>query len=125
MIDMHAQVTPKLMLWLHTAATSSEAYYRKEMEFFNAVARNNPLFCPSDSTFVKMPRSSIERWAWDRGQGRTLAQTFEATYERLNTTPPTWVNEENMLLTGRRLFSALEQFLFTPLNTKLLMKDCP
>lgn len=125
MLDLHTQVAPKLMLWLHTAATSSEAYYRKEMEFFNAIARNNPLFCPADSIFAKLPTRSIERWAWDRGQGRTLAQTFEATYERLNTTPPTWVSEENMLLTGRRLFSALEQFLFAQSNAKRLMKAYP
>lgn len=125
MLDLHAQVAPKLMLWLHTAATSSEVYYRKEMEFFNAVARNNPLFSPADSTFAKLPTRSIERWAWDRGQGRTLAQTFEATYERLNTTRPTWVSEENMLLTGRRLFSALEQFLCAPSSAKRLMEAYP
>lgn len=124
-LNLHAQIAPKMMFWLHTAKSTSAAYYNKEMAFFHTVAANNPLLNPADSVYSNLHAHSIERHIWQRGHGRTLALTLELGYTHYNTTPLVFVTPENLIQTGERLVWAVGDFLLRPSSLDRWAKAYP
>lgn len=124
-LNLHAQIAPKMMFWIHTAASTSGAYYDKEMSFFHTVATHNPLLNRADSTYSNLHQKTIERCFWERGAGRTLALTLEESYSHYNTTPEIQANPEQWVRSGERLLGAIGDFLLQPDAAKVFIKAYP
>lgn len=96
-LNMHSQIAPNITYWIHSAGSTSGAYYKELMLLANLTISGNPYFFKKDLNFSKVASRYLEGWFWDNFKGRTLAVTFETPYTYYGEKPDgEWVTVENL-----------------------------
>jgi len=100
-LNMHSQTTPQLTYWIHSASSTSQVFYNKQMSFANFTMTRTPLFGKDDLLFSDLPKNCLEGWIWERFSEQTLALSFETPYTYYKNLPyGTWVTLENLNTLG-------------------------
>jgi len=125
-LNMHSQTTPHLTYWIHTASSTSQGFFNKQMLLANLTMARTPFFDKNDLLFSDLPDNCLEGWIWERYGERTLALTFETPYTYYNNLPyGTWVTLENLKMLGTSTLYAIgDYFKFTTLE-KLVPDSIP
>ncbi len=116
-LNMHSQITPHLTYWIHTASSTSQVFYNKQMLLANLTMALTPLFGKDDLLFSDLPKNCLEGWIRERFGDQTLALTFETPYTYYNKLPyGTWVTLENLNSLGEISLCAIGDYfkLSTP-----------
>ena len=119
-LNMHSQVEPVAIYWVHTAESTSMPYFRDLLLLSNLTMFQNPWFGKSDLRFSAGGASGaryVEGWIWNKSQGKTLAVTYETPYTYYQLQPDgDWVTIENLREKGRLMLNAVGDYfsLSTP-----------
>jgi len=116
-LNMHSQVEPKATYWVHTAASTSMAYFRNQLLLANLTMFQNPWFGKKDLNFSEGGSRYVEGWTWNNFKDRTLAITFETPYTYYQLQPDgDWVTIQNLRQMGGLLLNAVGDYfgLSTP-----------
>ncbi|NLH60479.1 MAG: T9SS type A sorting domain-containing protein [Ignavibacteriales bacterium] len=107
--NIHSQASPFCTFWIHTAASTSDAFYRRQIQFANLNTSNNPYFVPSDYSFSSLSMTFPEGWLWSNHGEQVLALTYETPYDFYST--GSLVTNDNLKWLGERLLYSIAEFL--------------
>lgn len=111
-LNMHSQTDPNLTYWIHTAESTSPAYYKELMLLANLTIDRNPYFGKADLSFSKVGSRYLEGWFWDHFGEQTWAATFETPYTHYFKNPESeWVTLHNLQQSAWHNVYALGDYL--------------
>ncbi len=93
-LNMHSQVADFATFWIHTASSTSDYFFRKEMQFANLQASNSEFIKPSDFSYSNLQSYFPEGWMWANWGSQIMALTYETPYTKFSN--GTWI--DNSLL---------------------------
>lgn len=107
--NLHSQASPFCTFWIHTAASTSDYFYRRQIQFANLNTSNNPYFVPSDYSFSSLSMTFPEGWLWSNHGDKVLALTYETPYDFYSSGG--LVTNDNLKWLGERLLYSIAEFL--------------
>jgi hypothetical protein len=113
-LNMHSQAASYCTFWIHTAASTSPYFYRREYQFSNLNISDNPYFVSNDYSESSLKPYFPEGWLWKNHGDQVMALTYETPYDnyfRSNSEPFTEVTNENLFEIGRRTVYAIAEYL--------------
>ena len=113
-LNMHSQASSYCTFWIHTAASTSPYFYRREYQFSNLNISDNPYFVRNDYSESSLKPYFPEGWLWKNHGDQVMALTYETPYDnyfKSNNEPFTEVTNENLFEIGRRTLYAIAEYL--------------
>lgn len=107
--NLHSQASPFCTFWIHTAASTSDYFYRLQLQFCNLNTSENPYFVKSDYRFSSLQSKFPEGWLWSGWGDQVLALTYETPYDWYSNNQ--LVTIENLKFLGNKLVYAIAEFL--------------
>ncbi len=107
--NLHSQVSSFCTFWIHTAASTTPNFYRKEFQISNLNTSDNPYFTPNDYSFSSLKTVFPEGWLWSNYGSDVMALTYETPYDKYST--DIWVTNENLYQIGFRTVYAVAEYL--------------
>jgi len=95
-LNMHSQTINNVTYWVHTASSTSDYFYKKELKLCYFTMFDRTYFGKEDLVFSDLAERYAEGWAWNRAGDKTLALTFETPYTYYNNNPNLWLTSENL-----------------------------
>ena len=86
-LNMHSQVAPRVTYWIHTAGSTSDAFFRREMLLSALTMNHTTRYAPGEQSFSALNERYCEGWIWNMFGEHTLAMTFETPYTYYNDNP--------------------------------------
>ncbi|NUN08357.1 MAG: T9SS type A sorting domain-containing protein [Ignavibacteriaceae bacterium] len=108
-LNLHSQASPFATFWIHTAASTSAYFYRREMQFCNLNISDNPYFVASDYSFSSLQPKFPEGWLWNNHGEQVMALTYETPYDFYSM--GTLVTNENLYYLGERTLYSVGEYL--------------
>jgi hypothetical protein len=108
-LNLHSQASPYCTFWIHTAASTSANFYRREYQFSNLNTSDNPYFMQSDYRESALQSKFPEGWLWALHGEEVMALTYETPYDRYSSN--VWVTNENLFELGHRTVYAISEYL--------------
>lgn len=108
-LNLHSQASPFATFWIHTAASTSNFFYRREMQFSNLHTSDNPYFMQSDYSFSSLQSKFPEGWLWNNHGAEVMALTYETPYDFYSNSQ--LVTIENLKYIGERTLFATAEYL--------------
>lgn len=119
--NLHAQATQSCTFWIHTASSTSDYYYRRELQFCNLNTSENPFFEKIDYSFSSLLPRFPEGWLWNLHSSNVLALTYETPYDFYST--DLLVTNENLKWLGEKLIYSISEFLEISHPKRLLLDN--
>lgn len=120
-LNMHSQTDPNITYWIHTAESTSLAYYKELMLLANLTLQGNAWFGKGDLSFSKVGSRYLEGWFWDHFGEKTWAATFETPYTYYSKNPEgEWVTLNNLQQSARNNVYALGDYLQLGRNNRVV-----
>lgn len=111
-LNMHSQIAPHVTYWIHSAESTSPAFFRREMLLSALTMNHTDLYHPGDQSFSKLKDIYPEGWYWSLFGEQMLAMTFETPYTYYNRDPNgVWVTTENLAQLGEASLAAVSDIL--------------
>jgi hypothetical protein len=107
--NLHSQAASFCTFWIHTAASTSNLFYKKQIWFANLNTSGNPYFEQSDYSFSTLSLTFPEGWQWANWGEATMALTYETPYYFYSTN--ILVSNENLKQLGERLVYSIAEML--------------
>jgi hypothetical protein len=107
--NLHSQAAPYCTFWIHTAASTSDYFYRRQLQFCNLNTSENPHFVKSDYRFSSLQSKFPEGWLWNGWGDQVLALTYETPYDWYSNNQ--LVTIDNLKYLGNKLVYAIAEFL--------------
>lgn len=79
--NLHSQASEFCTFWIHTAGSTTDYFYRKQLQFCNLNTSGNAYFKPSDYSYSSLSMTFPEGWLWSLNREATLALTYETPYD--------------------------------------------
>ena len=108
-LNLHSQAAPFCTFWIHTAASTSDYFYRREYQFSNLNTSDNPYFRQDDYSESSLKSYFPEGWLWNNFNDKVMALTYETPYDRYSNDD--WVSIENLAEIGKRTVYAIAEYL--------------
>lgn len=108
-LNMHSQVANYATFWLHTAASTSEYFYRKQLQFANLQSSNTDFIKPSDYSYSALQPYFPEGWMWANWGDQIMALTYETPYTRFSN--GTWIDNSILSLFGKQTVYGIMEYL--------------
>ncbi|MBX2977239.1 MAG: T9SS type A sorting domain-containing protein [Ignavibacteriaceae bacterium] len=108
-LNLHSQAAPYCTFWIHTASSTSDFFYRREMQFSNLNTSDNPYFVQSDYRFSNLSSTFPEGWLWNNHGDKVMALTYETPYDFYSNNE--LVTIENLNYLGERTVYAIAEYL--------------
>ena len=111
-LNLHSQVAPHVTYWIHTAQSTSDSFFRREMLLSALTMNHTKFYASGEEGFSKLSSRFAEGWYWNRFGEKTLAMTFETPYTYYNRNENgEWVTTENLSGLGASLLTAVSDLL--------------
>ena len=120
-LNLHSQASSNCTFWIHTAASTSDNYYRRENQFANLSTSDNPYFAQSDYSFSSLKGYFPEGWLWNNWGSGVIALTYETPYDHYSNND--WVSNENLYEIGSRTVYAISEYLDLSYPKWILLDD--
>ncbi len=120
-LNMHSQISGTITYWIHTAESTSELMFRKQMLLSALTINDNPLFSPADLSFSDVAPRYAEGWVWNRSGNSTVAITFETPYTYYkNDKSGEWVSLDNLKSLANNSLFAISDYLGISSDARIL-----
>ncbi len=121
-LNMHSQIANSATYWIHTAKSTNDAFFAKQLLLSNLTSNDNPFYSSADQSFSDMAPRYVEGWMWNKFHDRTLAITFETpyTYFRENIKGE-WVSTQNLDKLALNSLNAITDLLELPVKSRLVV----
>ncbi len=113
-LNLHSQASSHCLFWVHTANSTSQYFYTKELQFSNLNISDNNYFLKEDIGESNLRSYFPEGWLWNNYGDQVMALTYETPYNnyfRNNSEPYIEVTTENLGEIGRRTVYAIAEYL--------------
>ncbi len=107
--NLHSQASPYCTFWIHTAESTSDYFYRRQLQFCNLSISENPYFVKSDYRFSSLQSKFPEGWLWNGWGSHVLALTYETPYDWYSSNE--LVTIDNLKFLGHKLVYGIADFL--------------
>jgi murein tripeptide amidase MpaA len=107
--NLHSQAAPYCTFWIHTSASTSATFYRREYQYSNLNTSDNPYFDPGDFEESTLQPYFPEGWLWANHGEQVMALTYETPYDKYST--DIWVTNSNLMELGNRNVYAIAEYL--------------
>jgi len=108
-LNMHSQVANYATFWIHTASSTSDYFYRKQMQFANLQAGNSEFIKPSDFSYSNLQAYFPEGWMWANWGDQILALTYETPYTYFSNGQ--WIDNSILNLFGKQTVYGIMEYL--------------
>jgi hypothetical protein len=108
-LNLHSQAAPYCTFWIHTPASTSDYFYRREYQFSNLNTSDNPYFVQDDYSESYLQRYFPEGYLWDIHGDAVMALTYETPYDQYSSDE--WVTNESLFQIGYRTVYAVAEYL--------------
>jgi len=108
-LNNHSQLSGEATFWVHTAESTSQAFFISEMTFANLCCIYSPYMTVQDLAFSNVGSRYVEGWFWDHFRERTLALTLETPHSFYSSGE--WVTTDNLKLFGEQVLQAIATYL--------------
>jgi hypothetical protein len=108
-LNMHSQVANYATFWIHTAASTSDYFYRREMQFSNLQAANSPYIPQIDFSYSTLQQYFPEGWMWANWRDSIMALTYETPYTRFSNN--VWIDNNILNEFGRQSVMGIMEYL--------------
>ncbi len=108
-LNMHSQVANYATFWIHTASSTSDYFYRKQMQFANLQSGNSDFINPSDYSYSNLQPYFPEGWMWANWGDQILALTYETPYTYFSNGQ--WIDNSILDLFGRQTVLGIMEYL--------------
>lgn len=111
-LNMHSQTAPHVTYWIHSAESTSPAYFRRQLLLSALTMNSTNLYAPGEQSFSNLKSIYPEGWYWSLFGEKMLALTFETPYTYYNNDPNgVWVTTENLAQLGEASLEAVSDML--------------
>jgi hypothetical protein len=108
-LNMHSQVANYATFWIHTASSTSDYFYRKQMQFANLQSGNTDFIKPSDYSYSNLQPYFPEGWMWANWGDQILALTYETPYTYFSNGQ--WIDNSILNLFGKQTVYGIMEYL--------------
>lgn len=108
-LNLHSQAAAYCTFWIHTASSTSSAFYRREMQFCNLNISDNAYFKKADYSFSNLSMTFPEGWQWSNWGDKTMALTYETPYDYYSS--GALVDSVNLAYLGERTLYSIAEYL--------------
>ncbi len=108
-LNMHSQVANYSTFWIHTASSTSEYFYRREMQFANLQAANSEFIRQSDFSYSNLQPYFPEGWMWANWGDQIMALTYETPYTKFSNN--VWIDNEILFQFGKETIYGIMEYL--------------
>jgi len=109
-LNNHSQLSGEATFWIHTAESTSQAFFISEMTFANLCCIYSPYMTVQDLAFSNVGSRYAEGWFWDHFRERTLALTLETPHSHYSSGE--WVTTDNLKLFGQQVLQAIATYIY-------------
>jgi hypothetical protein len=106
---MHSQVADFATFWIHTASSTSDYFFRKEMQFANLQSSNSDFINPNDYSYSNLQGYFPEGWMWANWGDQIMALTYETPYTKFS--DGTWIDNSILDLFGKQSMLGIMEYL--------------
>jgi len=107
--NLHSQASPFCTFWIHTASSTSDAYYHSENLFSNLNTSGNPYFAQWDYSYSNLSSTFPEGWLWNNWGDKVVALTYETPYDFYSSGKV--VSNENLAYLGEHFMYSISEYL--------------
>ncbi len=108
-LNMHSQVANYATFWIHTASSTSNYFYRKQLQFANLQSGNSDFINPSDYSYSNLQAYFPEGWMWANWGDQILALTYETPYTYFSNGQ--WIDNSVLDLFGKQTVFGIMEYL--------------
>lgn len=108
-LNMHSQVANFATFWIHTASSTSEYFYRRQIQFANLQSANSDFIKPLDYSYSNLQSYFPEGWMWTNWGDQIMALTYETPYTRFSN--GTWIDNSILDLFGKQSVYGIMEYL--------------
>jgi hypothetical protein len=108
-LNMHSQVADFATFWIHTASSTSDYFFRKEMQFANLQSSNSDFINPNDYSYSNLQGYFPEGWMWANWGDQIMALTYETPYTKFS--DGTWIDNSILDLFGKQSMLGIMEYL--------------
>ncbi len=108
-LNMHSQVANYATFWIHTASSTSEYFYRKQLQFANLQSANSDFIKPSDYSYSNLQPYFPEGWMWANYGDQIMALTYETPYTKFSN--GIWIDNSILNLFGKQTVYGIMEYL--------------
>ncbi|MCX8056335.1 MAG: M14-type cytosolic carboxypeptidase [Ignavibacteria bacterium] len=108
-LNMHSQVANFATFWIHTASSTSDYFYRKQLQFANLQSSNSNFIKPADYSYSNLQPYFPEGWFWSNWGDQIMALTYETPYTRFS--DGTWIDNSILDLFGKQSVLGIMEYL--------------
>lgn len=108
-LNMHSQVANYATFWIHSASSTSELFYRREMQFANLQAANSDFIQQSDFSYSNLQPYFPEGWMWANWGEQIIALTYETPYTKFSN--DVWIDNTILFQFGKESIFGIMEFL--------------
>lgn len=108
-LNMHSQVANFATFWIHTASSTSDFFYKKQIQFANLQSSNSDFIKPSDYSYSNLQPYFPEGWMWANYGDQIMALTYETPYTKFSN--GTWLDNSILNLFGQQSVYGIMEYL--------------
>ncbi len=108
-LNMHSQVANYATFWIHTAVSTSDYFYRRQIQFANLQSGNTDFIKPSDYSYSNLQAYFPEGWMWANWGDQIMALTYETPYTRFSNN--VWIDNHILSLFGKQSVLGIMEYL--------------
>lgn len=108
-LNMHSQVANYATFWIHTASSTSDYFYRRQLQFANLQSGNTEFIKPSDYSYSNLQAYFPEGWMWANWGDQIMALTYETPYTRFSNN--IWIDNHILSLFGKQSVLGMMEYL--------------
>lgn len=122
LLNMHSQISSSITYWLHTAESTNDYFFKRQMLLSALTITHTPYYRPEDQMFSGVAPRYVEGWIWDRFKDTTVAITFETPYTYYNQdSTGEWVSLKNLKDLGHSSILAISDLLDLSLGNRVMI----
>ncbi|MDR2652404.1 MAG: hypothetical protein LBC68_08850 [Prevotellaceae bacterium] len=108
-LNMHSQVANNATYWVHTAQTTNDKFFSRQLLLCYLNMFDNHYLSPNELSFSKMASRYPEGWIWNNFGDKTVAMTFETPYTYFGESN-IWLDTENLRDFGKTTLNAIAMY---------------
>ncbi|MCX8010184.1 MAG: M14-type cytosolic carboxypeptidase, partial [Ignavibacteria bacterium] len=108
-LNMHSQAADFATFWIHTASSTSNFFYRREIQFANLQSANSPYIAQSDFSYSNLQAYFPEGWFWANWGDSIMALTYETPYTKFSNN--VWIDNSILYELGKQTVFGIMEYL--------------
>lgn len=121
LLNLHSQAAQFCTFWIHTALSTSNLFYRKQLQFSNINISDIDYFKSSDFSYSNLSPVYPEGWQWKNWNDKTIALTYETPYDYYST--GSLVDSLNLAKLGERTVYSIAEYLQISHPKRVILND--